>query len=353
MASIGMLRSLPTPILITGHTGFKGAWLSQLLKALEIPYIGLALEPTKKSLYARLEKSIPVAEYFKDIRDYKSVEKIIKTHRPEVIIHLAAQPLVLESYKDPLGTFATNVIGTANILEAARMLESSVYIAAITTDKVYQNYGQKRKFLETDPILGTDPYSASKAGAENAIAAWRSFHSNENPIHISALRAGNMIGGGDYSDNRLLPDLIRAFQQGENPKIRNPNSVRPWQHVLDPLVGYLLALEDLIDTKVSKDFNFGPIDEALTVEDVARIACETWGEKRQLEVATSNFRPYEADYLDLSSGKANRELNWLPAWNQKAAIMDTVNWWKKNKSQSANSCCEKDLSFALEKHNLQ
>lgn len=348
MNKLRNIRNIDAPILITGHTGFKGSWLTVLLDSLEIPYIGISLRPTPDALYNEIDRTYLVKEYFQDLRDFSAVREIVGNHKPEMVLHLAAQPLVLDSYIDPLGTFATNVMGTANLLESLRQLSSTVYIGAITTDKVYRNDNQVRKFVETDPIMGTDPYSASKASMENVISAWRSMPTTESNLIISSLRAGNVIGGGDLSSNRLLPDLIRTLSAGNQPIIRNPEAVRPWQHVLDPLIGYLLALDFSIGTKEHNDFNFGPNDAAINVGKVAEIACEAWGENRTPLIQHIPNAPYEAGNLDLSSQKARSILNWEPIWPQREAIERTVKWWKTHSHDNAKFCCDEDLKVALQ-----
>jgi CDP-glucose 4,6-dehydratase len=348
MSKLKNIKSKNSPLLITGHTGFKGAWLTALLDSLEIPYVGVSLKPNRDSLYNELERTNLIKEYFQDIRDFKGVQKIINTHKPGMVLHLAAQPLVLDSYIDPLGTFATNVMGTANILESLRLLKSNVFVGVVTTDKVYKNDNRVHKFIETDPIMGNDPYSASKASTENVVAAWRSMPRTESNLIISSLRAGNVIGGGDLSANRLLPDLIRTLSLGKQPVIRNPEAVRPWQHVLDPLIGYLLALDFSIESNQDNDFNFGPNDVALNVGTVAEIACEAWGEGRTPLVHRVPNALYEAGNLDLSSQKARAILKWEPIWTQRDAIERTVKWWKSHAYTDAKSCCDEDLNFALQ-----
>ena len=348
MNKLKNIKNANSPLLITGHTGFKGAWLTALLDSLEIPYVGISLKPSQDALYNELVRTHLVKEYFQDIRDLDGVKKIINIHKPEMVLHLAAQPLVLDSYIDPLGTFATNVMGTANILECLRMSKSTVFVGVVTTDKVYKNDNRTYKFVENDPIMGTDPYSASKASTENVISAWRSIPAGESNLIISSLRAGNVIGGGDLSANRLLPDLIRTLSAGVQPIIRNPESMRPWQHVLDPLIGYLLALDFSIESKEHNDFNFGPNDAALNVGRVAEIACEAWGENRTPLIQRIPNAPYEAGNLDLSSEKARAILNWEPIWSQQEAIKRTVKWWQSHSHSDAKSCCDEDLKAALQ-----
>jgi CDP-glucose 4,6-dehydratase len=343
-SKLNKIKSLNTPILITGHTGFKGTWLMQLLDSLNISYVGLSLEPTKDALYTKIQVSNLEREYFGDIRSRSVVSKVFTEHRPQVTFHLAAQPLVLDSYKNPIETFETNVMGTANILEESRKLNIETFSGVITTDKVYRNDERGVKFLETDAIMGNDPYSASKAAAENVITAWRSLNGVSEKTFITSLRAGNVIGGGDLAENRLLPDLYRSLQSNKSPLIRNPHSVRPWQHVLDPLVGYLLALERSMELRVSSEYNFGPVDEALDVGTVAEIACKSWDSKIKPELLGTPREFHEAVLLDLSSQKAQNELNWRPCFSQIEAVTETITWWKNYNKSNANDACARNLA---------
>ena len=349
---LNKLKSLDTPILITGHTGFKGTWLMLLLDSLNISYVGLSLDPAKNALYTKIRATNLEKEYFGDIRNISVVNKVFTEHTPQVIFHLAAQPLVLDSYKNPIETFETNVMGTANILEASRKLDMETFSGVITTDKVYRNDERGLKFLETDAIMGSDPYSASKAAAENVIAAWRSLNESSGKAFINALRAGNVVGGGDLAENRLLPDLYRSLQRNESPIIRNPHSVRPWQHVLDPLVGYLFALERSIELRVSSEYNFGPMDEALDVVTVAEIACKTWDSKAKPELQETPREFHEAELLDLSSQKAQDELNWKPCFSQIEAVAETITWWKNYNQTNANDACAGDLARVREHYKI-
>jgi CDP-glucose 4,6-dehydratase len=353
MHSLTKLRNLNSPLLITGHTGFKGSWLVMLLDQLEIPYVGVSLAPDEGSLYTKIQPlRYLVDEYFQDIRDFDAIRQIFSTVKPEVILHMAAQPLVIDSYRDPLNTFSTNVMGTANILEAARSLRSPCFIGAVTTDKVYRNLETKRRFVESDPLQGFDPYSASKAASENVISAWKSFDQSTSDLRINALRAGNVIGGGDTSPNRLIPDLVRSFQSDASPSIRNPEAVRPWQHVLDPLIGYLFALEHSIVNNSSEDFNFGPFQDGLDVRTVAELACETWGSSLKVTIANVENPVHEANYLNLDSEKANKILNWKPCWDQESAVKETILWWKSQSEGSARSACHKDIEKAILHYKL-
>ena len=342
------LRALKSPLLVTGHTGFKGAWLGLILDMLEIPFIGISLPPLEDSLYSRIDQPTRLeAEYFQDIREYAAIQNIFQDHQPEAVLHMAAQPLVIDSYKDPISTFSTNVMGTAHVLEAARSISKRCHIGVITTDKVYRNLESAQKFVETDPLQGFDPYSASKAAAENVISAWKSYQADQSKIVISALRAGNVIGGGDTSENRLIPDLIKAFQRGDEPSIRNPEAIRPWQHVIDPLIGYLFALEHSITSARGEDFNFGPLENGLEVRAVAELACKSWPSAKELQINAYTNKVHEALYLNLNSDKAQKMLAWTPCWSQEEAVISTIEWWKSLKSNNAENACRKDIEKAL------
>lgn len=322
------IKKLNGPILLTGHTGFKGAWMSQYLQVLGIEVAGFSLPPAQDSLYVRANLSGTIQEEFGDISEITLLHEFVKRIKPSAILHFAAQSLVKESYKDPVQTFSTNVMGTVNILEVARHIESIKAISIITTDKIYENRNLGRRFTENDPIFGSDPYSASKAAAENAVAAWRSINNLNTNCNISVMRAGNVIGGGDFSENRLLPDLVRAKILGQKMIVRNPESSRPWQHVLDPLSGYLDALEESLKRKTDLTLNFGPKEKSLTVQEVIHITKKEWP---NLDICIDNEiqSEYEAKYLDLDSAEAERILDWQPLFTQQEAIKKTLSWWDK------------------------
>jgi CDP-glucose 4,6-dehydratase len=340
------LKELNGPILITGHTGFKGTWLTLLLEELGISVVGFALPPLEKTLYSRLGRTNKIPEIYGDIRNLSSVNDAFNEFRPSAVIHMAAQPLVIKSYEAPIETFETNVMGTVNILDSAIRAKSVKGIVAVTTDKVYRNDESKKRFLESDPLSGKDPYSASKVGSEAAIAAWQQISRNIGGPQIVSVRAGNVIGGGDWSDNRLMPDLMRGFSTRGTVEIRNPNSTRPWQHALDPLLGYLKTLDAILRNGSSDAYNFGPIEKSLNVGNVAKIAKDTWGAPVKLKIlsSNSNMKP-EANSLDLDPSLAIKELNWHPVWNQTEAVVNTVTWWREifsNKS-TALALCQDDL----------
>ena len=323
------LRELPGPVLITGHTGFKGTWLTFLLERLKVPVIGLSLVAEIGSLYDRSNREGSIVEEFIDIRNYENVVKFMKTHKPSAVIHMAAQSLVLESYKNPRCTFETNVMGTANMLEAAFITDSVKSFVAVTTDKVYLNDDLGRSFVETDSLAGKDPYSASKVGTESVVSAWQQISKVSGGPKVTSVRAGNVIGGGDWARDRLMPDIARGFLAQDRVVIRNPSSSRPWQHVIDPLVGYLMALEASIDGQDLKSVNFGPDEKSLQVSQVLDIVKSHWEGKIEVEILEEiNNGAREALNLNLDSSKAFRMLGWAPVWTQEESIIRTLKWWE-------------------------
>jgi CDP-glucose 4,6-dehydratase len=344
------LRGLPGPFLVTGHTGFKGTWLTFLLERLNIPVVGFSRFPTGKSLFERANRRGMIREVFGDIRDSDLVLKCIEEFEPSVIIHLAAQPIVLESYRIPRETFSTNVLGTANILDAAFKVASVMAIGVVTTDKVYRNDNTGRAFIETDPLAGKDPYSASKVGAEAAVAAWQHIAQLSGGPLVISLRAGNVIGGGDWAPDRLLPDLIRGFISSTPTVVRNEESTRPWQHVLDPLRGYLMAIEFLLTGRYLPALNFGPDSESLTVGGVARISAEMWPGGAKIGFITDPSESHtEAKSLQLNSSLAKESLGWKMAWSQAESVRATVKWWDEviNNSVDPQKACFSDIEFLL------
>ncbi|MCX6444794.1 MAG: CDP-glucose 4,6-dehydratase [Actinobacteria bacterium] len=305
--------------LITGHTGFKGAWLAAILKSQGHQVVGIALPALENSLYKRAELAdLFDEEFFLDIRDRNSFKGAMKSARADVAFHLAAQPLVRESYKTPIETYETNVLGTLNFLDGIKSSGINASVV-ITTDKVYKNKNLLRGYTELDELGGHDPYSSSKAAADIATQSWVASYECKN---ISIARAGNVIGGGDWAADRLIPDLVTAFASGSTAKIRYPNAIRPWQHVADCLSGYL-ALSDLMLNKgVSGEWNFGPaIDTDTMVSKVAEIAANAWGGDASWEPA-ADLQLHEAGYLLLDSSKARQELN----WQDKLGFEDSIKW---------------------------
>jgi len=322
-----ILRNLPGPVLVTGHTGFKGIWLTLLLEYLGVNVVGYSLSPEQDSLYSRLNRQGQIPEAYGNILDKSNLEKFIWEQKPSVVFHLAAQPLVLRSYEIPVETFEINVIGTANVLDAAFGCDSVVAIGAVTTDKVYKNLNSGKRFVESDPLEGKDPYSASKVGSEAVISAFQNISDMKDGPKLISLRAGNVIGGGDYAANRLIPDLVRAVKKNEKLIIRNPNSTRPWQHVLDPVFGYVLAIESAMRGTFQKAYNFGPTEASLSVKDVVKIFQQDFGRYVVIETVSSE-KDLESQTLELSSELAHMELFWQPFMSQEEAIRKTFDWWK-------------------------
>jgi CDP-glucose 4,6-dehydratase len=344
------LRELSGPILITGHTGFKGCWLTLLLEHLEVPVIGLSLPPETDSLFARAQRTSAVTESFIDIRDFDLVQQFITSHRPSAVIHMAAQPLVLESYRTPRETFETNVIGTVNVLEASFNTDSVQAVVVVTTDKVYRNYNSGIAFIESDPLAGKDPYSASKVGTEAVVAAWQQISQISGGPKVISVRAGNVIGGGDWAENRIVPELIRGFSTQNVVPIRNPLSTRPWQHVLDPLRGYVMALEAILSGAVIDTLNFGPDSQSLSVQEIVEIASVNWPLPTSVEFLDgSQSENIEAISLQLDSKVARDILNWNPRWGQKESVIATIEWWDKvlNKWISPTEACQSDINHLL------
>ena len=321
-------------VFLTGHTGFKGGWLSIWLARHGAQIRGYALDPlTEPNFFAAVSVFSVVEDVRADIRDYARLEASMVEFRPDVVFHLAAQPLVRGSYADPLGTYATNVMGTAHVLEAVRRTPSVRAVVCITTDKCYRNNGEHRPYRETDPLGGYDPYSSSKACAEIVTAAYRSSFFSLERIHehgalVATARAGNVIGGGDWAEGRLIPDLIRGFQTRQPVMIRNPTSIRPWQHVLDPLCGYLMLAEQLLAGRpeFASAFNFGPAgDELWAVERIASKLADLWGNGASW-VHDAAPTLHEAEFLALDSSKSRVELGWKALLEIELALEWTLAW---------------------------
>jgi len=337
-------------VFVTGHTGFKGSWLVAWLFQLGAITKGYALEPEHNHCLYNLLPENYCESVIADVRNKEKLTAEILSFQPDYIFHLAAQPLVRRSYEIPAETFEVNAIGTANLLEAVKKLNKSCSIIIITTDKVYENKETDILYKENDRLGGYDPYSASKACTELVINSFRnSFFNKVNyQTHkkiIVAARAGNVIGGGDYSDDRIIPDIVKALQKNENINVRNPNSIRPWQHVLEPLVGYLLlgALLNENAKKLSDAYNFGPEpNDHLTVGELVNIALKVWG-IGNWENKLSVNQPHEAGLLKLDISLAKKELNWSPKLNSAAAVKWTMDWYKNEKSEQ--------LDFTLQQIN--
>lgn len=344
------IRAMPGPILITGHTGFKGTWLTLLLEQLGVDIIGVSLPAEVNSLYDRMNRFGKIPEAFVDVRDKKALSVFLENSQPSAIIHLAAQPLVLESYIQPRETFETNVMGTVNLLNCAFSVSSIKSIIIATTDKVYRNDNLGKAFVESDPLFGKDPYSASKVATEAVVSAWQQISKLDHGPSVISVRAGNVIGGGDWADNRLLPDIIRGFTSKETFSLRNPNSTRPWQHVLDPLYGYILTLEESFKLTDIESVNFGPSGESLTVSEVAKIAADHWPNQVGYEFSGLDIEENrESLVLQLDSTKARQILNWKPKWSQQESVLKTVSWWNLVLNQGLDplDACKIDLGEFL------
>ena len=312
--------------LITGHTGFKGAWLSLILRQRGHYVSGISLQPEVGSLFEQAEIGKFIESDIRcDIRNSTELASHFKQINPDVVIHLAAQALVRESYKNPRDTFEVNAMGTLNVLNASQQIDDLQAQLIITTDKVYKNIGKTSGYVETDALGGQDPYSASKAMADIATQSWLS--SFKNPKTAIA-RAGNVIGGGDVCADRLLPDLIKSYSSGLTPKLRAPNSIRPWHHVLDCLNGYLLLVDAVIQNKADGAWNFGPVDyQSKTVAEVANIAGAVWSAEKSWE-RDLEYHPHEAAVLMLNSSKARTELGWSDKLTFEESVQWTINWYK-------------------------
>lgn len=337
-------------VFITGHSGFKGSWLSLWLSSIGAKVYGYSLKPpSNPSLFELIGiKDIIAKSYIADIRDYLTLFQCIKETEPEIVFHLAAQPLVRDSYLIPQDTYTTNVIGTVNILEAIRHIECVNVCIIITTDKVYENKEWYWGYRENEPLGGSDPYSSSKACSEMVTAAYRkSYFSKDTKTLIASARAGNVIGGGDWAKDRLIPDIIRTFLENGLLQIRNPKAIRPWQHVLESLSGYLKLAEKLYSSKdiqLASSYNFGPEEKDVrTVEYIVNKIASLWSSKLNYEFQT-DASLYEASYLKLDNSKAKNLLEWYPKWNLDIALEKIVEWTLAYKNQaSVREICLKQI----------
>ncbi|WJR68093.1 CDP-glucose 4,6-dehydratase [Neorhizobium sp. CSC1952] len=333
-------------VLLTGHTGFKGAWLSIWLRRLGADVTGISLPPeTTPSLFSLARPQL-AASHFQDIRDATKLAELVRAASPDIVLHLGAQALVRQSYQDPLGTFATNVLGTANLLEAVRRAPSARVVVAVTTDKVYRNLEHVFPYRETDLLGGYDAYSASKAAAEIVISSYRDSFLREKGVAVASARAGNVIGGGDWSADRLLPDAVRAWQSGQVLHVRRPKAKRPWQHVLEPLSAYLVLAERLwSDAALADAYNFGPVShEAAPVRQVIDIARASYG-GGEVRYGDGNEGPHEAGWLALETAKARHMLNIEPRWSLTEAVDRTMKWYRaQHDGADARALCEFEIA---------
>lgn len=324
-----------------------------LYEHLNVPVVGYSLPPEKDSLYDRAERTGAIPEVFADIRDYKTLESFIDLHKPSTIIHMAAQPLVLKSYENPRETFDVNVMGTVNVLDIAFKKDFIKAIIVVTTDKVYRNDNSGSAFVETDPLEGKDPYSASKVATESVVATWQQIAQVSGGPRIVSVRAGNVIGGGDFAVDRLLPDIVRGAISGKSIEIRNPNSSRPWQHVLDPLIGYLLTLEASLSGLHAMNINFGPSSEVITAKKAAECLVDVLRIDNEIKYNStmSDTSNIEATALSLDSSLAMAALSWQPLVNGITAIEMTGLWWNKvlHLNQGAYNASMNDVSYFLGK----
>jgi len=321
-------------VLLTGHTGFKGSWLSLWLQSMGAKVVGYALAPpTDPSLFVAANVAEGMISHKGDIRDFAALSAVFEKHRPEIVIHMAAQALVRYSYANPIETYSTNIMGTVHLLEAARLTDSVCAIVNVTSDKCYENHEWVWGYRENEPMGGYDPYSNSKGCAELVTSAYRTSFFNPNNfakhgVALASARAGNVIGGGDWAKDRLIPDIMRAITQGTPVNIRNPHAIRPWQHVLAPLSGYLLLAQKLHEegTAYAEGWNFGPSDEdAKPVQWIVNRLTKAWSEGASW-VLGGGDHPHEAHYLKLDCSKAKTRLDWHPGWHLEDALGAIIDW---------------------------
>jgi len=336
-------------VFLTGHTGFKGSWLCLLLKELGAEVFGYALNPpTEPSLFNLCKIDNDIHSTIGDVRDFEKLKKSLLESSAEIVIHMAAQPLVRYSYQNPIETYDVNVMGTVNLLEAIRHCFTVKSVVIVTTDKCYENKEWIWSYRENEPMGGYDPYSSSKGCAELVVSAYRNsfFSSDSSKPGIASARAGNVIGGGDWALDRLIPDFIKAMQNNEKIVIRSPKAIRPWQHVLEPLSGYLALAEALYyDKKYADAWNFGPNDEdAKTVEWIVEKLCNKWGQNSSYEI-DKNPNLHEANFLKLDCSKAKQYLNWHPRWNLEKTLDSIVTFAKMPDSQMKETCHAQIINY--------
>jgi CDP-glucose 4,6-dehydratase len=344
----GAVENVVTPdfwggkrVLVTGHTGFKGGWLSLWLQSLGAKVTGYALAPyTTPNLFEAADVGDGMISVIADVKDFAALKSVMLEHRPEVVFHLAAQPLVRLSYDEPVRTYSTNVIGTVHVLEAARAARGLKGLICVTSDKCYENREWAWGYRENDTLGGHDPYSSSKACAELVTTAYQRsyFPAEEHGRHgvaVASVRAGNVIGGGDWAADRLVPDFMRAAASGEALVVRNPRAMRPWQHVLEPLHGYLMLAERLwnVGPEYGGAWNFGPDDDgAKTVEQLVETLRKAWGDGVQVRTGNGLREPHEAAYLKLDCSKAKSRLGWRPRWSLDQALEATAQWYSAHRA---------------------
>lgn len=340
------------PVLVTGHTGFKGSWLSLWLCRLGAKVVGYALTPpTEPSLFVEAGLEQELVHVIGDVRDREHLQRVFAEQQPEIVFHLAAQPLVRLSYREPADTYEVNVMGTVNVLEAVRRTSSVRACVVVTSDKCYENREWVYGYRENDAMGGYDPYSSSKGCAELVVSAYRNsfFHPDRYPEHrvaLASVRAGNVIGGGDWAEDRIVPDCMRAIAQGVRVQVRNPQAIRPWQHVLEPLAGYMhLTSRLLVDPRPTSDaFNFGPSGASnVPVRTVVETILDLWGEGDWIN-PTDRTHPHEAHFLKLDITKATNMLGWQPVYDFSETFEAVVNWY---------AACHRDSAFDARRYTLQ
>ncbi len=317
-------------VLVTGHTGFKGAWMCEVLLRAGADLTGFALEPpTNPSLFQLLSLNTKMNSVIGDVRDLVQLKKVFEDTKPEIVIHMAAQPIVRESYKNPVDTYEINVMGTVNVLECIRLTDSVKSFVNVTTDKVYKNREWEWGYRENEELNGYDPYSNSKSCSELVTDSYKNSFFGSRDVAVSTMRAGNVIGGGDFASDRIIPDCVRAAQKGENIIVRNPYSIRPYQHVLEPVMAYLMVAESQYqDRNLAGSYNIGPGEgDCLTTGELVTVFCEQWNELMGTNITWENVSdggPHEANFLKLDCSKVKRILGWKPKWNVNTAIKKSI-----------------------------
>jgi len=335
-------------ILVTGHTGFKGGWLSKILIELGAEVTGLSLPPREDSFFKSMNLKDQIHHFEDDIRDFRAVQSVFDQSEPEIVFHLAAQALVQRSYHEPLETLSTNIIGSSNILEATKRSAGVRACVYITSDKCYLNREWVWGYRETDQLGGHDPYSASKAAAELVFESYlKSFFAERENFACASARAGNVIGGGDWSDNRLVPDCVRSINKGITIELKKPDATRPWQHVLEPLSGYLLLGQKLFEDgkKFNGSWNFGPqAANVKTVGELVNALLLEYGMDHRVELKSEKDKFYESNLLQLNCDKANILLGWTPRWDFQTCIKHTVDWYKAPDAEHRNIVTENQIN---------
>lgn len=347
-------------VLITGHTGFKGSWMCGLLKRLGADVMGYALRaPDEPNLFDMCHIADGIVSVEGDIRDMEKLMEAFETHQPQIVIHMAAQPIVRESYLRPVYTYETNVMGTVNVLECVRKTPSVRSVVNVTTDKVYKNREWEWGYRETDELNGYDPYSNSKSCSELVTSSYINSFFADRDIAVSTMRAGNVIGGGDFAKDRIIPDCVRAVQQGKDIVVRNPYSIRPYQHVLEPVTAYLLlAKEQYMDKKFEGSYNIGPSDaDCLTTGDLVTLFCDTWEKHTGERINWRNEYdggPHEANFLKLDCSKIRSKLGWKPLWDIETTMEKIVVWSETyRKGGDVTACMDEQIQEYLKGIQLQ